>query len=443
MLLNAVISAFTSGRPYRAARSGVLLAIVLGCSGQTDAPEQPHTLGDSGVSEEGNGRVDWPDSIADDTVIISAADLRDAPTYRPTPDLSLGSGRGGEQDEFGVIGGVAIDGEGRIYVWDTYSYRIRVYAKDGTFIRDIGRKGTGPGEFKRPTGTSEWQPLNGIAISHDTLFALDMRLHAFDTAGAYLVSKDMELPIYNSNSITATPSGLVLVFALSRQSTKRALQMLTADFSRGVSVDSFVATQYFHEYGDPLHRPILPHAFLPYNIGVNGMFYFAVGDSFHVDVRRADGHVATSFIADVAKVPVSSFDRKDFLEAVQEDMFRLTGGSADDFERSVASDLRAWYAKRPFDGTRQAISAIIISERGDFLLERPDLTKRPYRRYDQTELSTWTLLNSRGVVKSHIELPISFLPKVFTNCTVVGVRYTEDGTELLQRFELADTGCVI
>jgi len=94
-------------------------------------------------------------------------------------DLTLGS----EQDDryaFHQIAGVARDRQGRIYVADAGESVIRVYSDSGQHIRDIGRSGEGPGEFRQ---------LLGIGFVFDTLYAIDGRTHSvsyFDTVGLHL-----------------------------------------------------------------------------------------------------------------------------------------------------------------------------------------------------------------------------------------------------------------
>lgn len=52
----------------------------------------------------------------------------------------------------GEISGLAIDDVGRVYVSDMKEPRILVFGPDGKRLATIGRKGSGPGEFRAPTG---------------------------------------------------------------------------------------------------------------------------------------------------------------------------------------------------------------------------------------------------------------------------------------------------
>ncbi|NOR45952.1 MAG: 6-bladed beta-propeller [Candidatus Delongbacteria bacterium] len=59
---------------------------------------------------------------------------------------------------------VAVDSKGNIYVLDSRLASITIFDKNGNFLKSIGRKGTGPGEFKLP-----WQMI----ILNDTLYVSD------------------------------------------------------------------------------------------------------------------------------------------------------------------------------------------------------------------------------------------------------------------------------
>jgi hypothetical protein len=78
---------------------------------------------------------------------------------------------------------MAVDDAGRVYVLDNGNQRIQVFGPDGRYIRTIGRKGQGPGEFSDP---------NSIVIDREGhLYVLDdrqKRIQVFLTDGEMLKS---------------------------------------------------------------------------------------------------------------------------------------------------------------------------------------------------------------------------------------------------------------
>src|SRR5208337_642082 len=54
--------------------------------------------------------------------------------------------------DFGAPQGVAVDGDGNVYVTDTLNNRVEIFDADGNFISVFGKHGDGPGTFARPKG---------------------------------------------------------------------------------------------------------------------------------------------------------------------------------------------------------------------------------------------------------------------------------------------------
>jgi hypothetical protein len=77
---------------------------------------------------------------------------------------------------------IAISSEGFIYILDSEDNNLKMFKRDGTFSKCIGRKGQGPGEFVRP-----W----AISVIKDKFWVADAgnrRVQVFSIDGMYLRS---------------------------------------------------------------------------------------------------------------------------------------------------------------------------------------------------------------------------------------------------------------
>ena len=79
-------------------------------------------------------------------------DLRFEELYR------LGTLAGEAWDQFGNVGDIGFDGAGNLYVLDYQVDRVIVADPAGEFVRELGRRGEGPGEFEE---------VHGLAVMRD------------------------------------------------------------------------------------------------------------------------------------------------------------------------------------------------------------------------------------------------------------------------------------
>lgn len=65
-------------------------------------------------------------------------------------DLAIGEAEGQKEYMFSRISGIAADSKGRIYVLDYKEAQIKVFDRNGDYLKTIGREGQGPGELASP-----------------------------------------------------------------------------------------------------------------------------------------------------------------------------------------------------------------------------------------------------------------------------------------------------
>ncbi|MDY0088386.1 MAG: 6-bladed beta-propeller [Coriobacteriia bacterium] len=128
-----------------------------------------------GITTDDNGDVYLAD-FRNDQIQVFDANGKFLRRF-PEPDQVVGAGTSGQDGTGIAVTDVAVWGD-LVYALD--SYQVVVFTKDGEFVRQFGRPGTGPGEFDRP---------NGIDVMSDsTVIVADSnnsRVQAFSLDGVF------------------------------------------------------------------------------------------------------------------------------------------------------------------------------------------------------------------------------------------------------------------
>jgi len=131
-------------------------------------------------------------------------------TGSPEMVYSVGVEEGDETQTFATITGVAFDGSGNLYVLDRGNARVVVFGPNGRFVRQIGSKGEGPGEFAFPVGMGVF-PNGSVGVMDLGNGAVSM----FDAAGKYqsIVRADPQLAQARLNSQMVASADNTLLLA--------------------------------------------------------------------------------------------------------------------------------------------------------------------------------------------------------------------------------------
>jgi hypothetical protein len=142
-----------------------------------------------GAAQGWNGRVD---TLPSGTVVVwnpAQGVWGSSSPWRAVEDLRIGSVEGGNASAFGRISALAVDRAGRIYVLDQQALEVRSFAPDGGYLRTLGGKGGGPGEFLG---------VDGLSIDDSVrLWVSDPRsgrFSVFDSSGRFLRDYPREQP---------------------------------------------------------------------------------------------------------------------------------------------------------------------------------------------------------------------------------------------------------
>lgn len=138
--------------------------------------------------------------------------------------FAVGRAEGADHEMFGEIAGVVFDAQENLYVLDRQSNRIMVYDRNGRFVRQIGRRGQGPGELISP-----FQLVMGgdgsLIVSDPARFGYSI----FRTDGSFVRNVAVESLMLSPRGIAWHPRNGIIGAFMQRPSEQAGLQISTAE----------------------------------------------------------------------------------------------------------------------------------------------------------------------------------------------------------------------
>lgn len=152
--------------------------------------------------------------------------------------LRIGSMEGDPEYQFGLIAGIGVTSDGRMFVLDQQAQDLKVFGADGAYLATLGAAGSGPGEFAIGAGPV----LVGVG---DTVYVPDLqnqRVNRFapdgSSAGSYRLSLEDGLPTTWADAPSGTIATQVRPFALPGQPAVDSMDAIISRASDGSVLDT-------------------------------------------------------------------------------------------------------------------------------------------------------------------------------------------------------------
>jgi hypothetical protein len=302
-----------------------------------------------------------------DTIVKTAGPPRYRAVATVVPELRIGMVDGPPEYLFGAPFGVLLQKDGSIVVIDYAggnsigAATVRRYDRNGKFIRNIGRNGEGPGEYRGPTGLAELTD-GKLAISDPGLRRITTYSATGDVVSTWSTAS-YSYPVRGVDHLRAGPDGTVYMRYSDRVDRNSPPLLGVVRFNANGTVRDTLRPPTLPSF-DPPRLSVAASPTYTVSRGVpfwpsgiwtfspQGHFITAITNRYAIDINQ-DGRV-TSIRRVVPPVTLSDREREEQREYVR-DYLRFYGpfnGSVPEVPRtkpyfkflSVFEDGRIWAA---------------------------------------------------------------------------------------------------
>lgn len=345
-------------------------------------------------------------------------------------ELSIGVDLGAGEYMFGRLRDIAVADDGTIYAADGDPIVVRVYDRDGNFLRNIGREGQGPGEF------GAFPVLEVLADGR--LAAWDYgnsRLSVFDRDGTLLdsfpgprgtnrlyASPDDDLYIGAFEPGSRLERVVVVRFSIEGEEVERIPLPAEDPAGRSISLDS----ERVSSFGVRTYA-----TFSPFGYVVTGR-----NDVYDIELRKPEGTVHLR--RDVSAIALGTEEHQEW-EALRDAYLRRFPPPDDRPGPDPIPDTKPYFRGLGVgdDGRVWVWRYVAAEKRNDVepVPERPDWPLLTWR-----EPWTYDVFESDGTFLGSVVVPELLRPFVFQGDRIWGVLSGADGVERLVRLRVVPEG---
>lgn len=328
--------------------------------------------------------------------------------------------------QFGAITSLDVDPSGQVYVLDAWVPIVRVFDRDGQFLRTIGRGGSGPGEFSK----------NAIAVrvaTGDTIVVAEMmerRIGSFSLVGDVYGTTTIPFEEGVPTKWGLAYDGLLVHQArvLTRESDGAdrwsARDRLVSRNGAGRLVDTLLelpsAEGYQIQDGAARMRVFAPEPV--WAVLSDGRVAVASSDEYEVRVYE-EGGVSLVFSFPASRVRIDESDRGELREFYA-DMFRRNGS-----EPLAARQLAEGIEFNPF---YPVLSDLAEGPQGSIWVQRSLVGLAAFGFGERT----WDVFDRNGVFSGTVTLPERFRPLRFSGDDILGLHADESGVQSVVRLRV-------
>jgi hypothetical protein len=330
---------------------------------------------------------------------------------------------------FAGPGALDCDAAGNVYVMDFSDNNIKQFDATGKFLKLIGRKGQGPGEFNMPID---------IVFAKDRLIVWDMgndRLCALTMSGALIKAENASAFSGRPVKVEALPTGEIVLetektyFNEPDRPQDRFLEILAPDLKTKNKIysQSVLRNKYMRTGGmlTNLPQPFCPDIY--WDVSHSGNIVVGFSGKYEISAYNKEGAKVSTFSRSYDPVKVTAEDEKNFFDG----MSYSTGTGV---QRGAPDHI---VKNTTFPKFKPAFNALIVDSDGNTLVHTYRKNKEDmYRYFDAFDPQ------GKFIATVHVEGDVLF-PAQFRKSRIADgcfwlVKYSSDELPHIIKYRIAE-----
>ncbi|MCZ6765462.1 MAG: 6-bladed beta-propeller [bacterium] len=227
------------------------------------------------------------------THVMNPAAPAESPSTSEARELwRLGGDTDDDDEFFGVISTILTDDEGNVYLLDGQLNHVMIYSPTGDFMREIGREGEGPGEFRSATGMF-FTPEGDVAVIQSFPGKIVILTREGDPIGDYPLPEPEGAGFFVLVNGQSYGSNVVLqggVMSMNEQRWQQERYLASVD-KTGTEVAKYHSDTRVIDFANPIMDDRAWDTFdRRWTVGSDGRVYAAtVYQDYAISVWNADG----------------------------------------------------------------------------------------------------------------------------------------------------------
>ena len=322
------------------------------------------------------------------------ADLYKKGTIRLIPEIVIDDSTLPEDAILEIPVDITCDSEGNVYVLDQKANNVKIFNSSGKYLRTIGRRGRGPGEFNAP---------HRFTFAKDRLVIWDQenyRICTISPEGEFLKSIKSSIMEAWPYKLRSLPNGDIIIERLKLSFTDKPHDFSIEIFSPDLKLKKvfYLNKVWPYKYSKTANKtlPAPFYFYIYWDITLDGKIVMGFSEKNEIEYHDPFGGILSSFSHPYEPVKLNEQDKKEFLDGIT---YVIDG------RRAPYPDV---YKKNTeFPKFKPAFFNILVDSQDNILVSR-------YRNNRHEDYRSFDVFNSDGNFINTVQfLGISSFPKNF------------------------------